>query len=114
MSEPEISDDFKQLGDNLVELLRAAWARPERREIQSELENGLNELGAALNQAAVEFSTSETGQKLKEEVKDLKSRVQSGEVEGTIRKDLKAALTAVNRELEALAKKIRSTESTER
>lgn len=114
MSEPEISDDFKQLGDNLVELLRAAWERPERKEIQSELESGLNELGASLNKAAAEFSTSETGQKLKEEVQDLKSRVQSGEVEGTIRKDLKAALTAVNQELETLAKKIRSTESAER
>lgn len=114
MSEPEISDDFKQLGDNLVELLRAAWERPERKEIQSELENGLNELGTALNKAAAEFSTSETGQKLKEEVQDLKSRVKSGEVEGTIRKDLKAALTAVNRELETLAKKIRSTEAAER
>jgi len=107
MSDPKISDDFKKLGDNLVEVLRAAWERPERKTIQSELETGMNELGAALNRAASEFSESETGQKLKDEVQTLKSRVESGEVEGALREDMRTALAAVNKELEKLATKIR-------
>lgn len=113
MSDPKISDDFKQLGDNLVEVLRAAWERPERKAIQEELETGLNELGAALNRAAGEFTESETGQKLKADVVDLKNRVESGEVEGAIREDVRAALSAVNKELANLAKKIRGTGESE-
>lgn len=110
MSDDTISDDFKRLGENLSEMLRAAWDRPERKAVKADIEHGLNEVGTALNQAISDFSASETGQKVKTEVEEIKSRVRSGEVEESLRSDVKSALKAVNDELEKLIRKIRTQE----
>lgn len=108
MSDEKISDDFKQLGENLSEMLRATWDRPERKAVKAEIERGLNEVGQMLNKAIGDFSESEVGQKMKAEVGEMKTRIQSGEVEETIRSDVKSALKSVNGELEKLIKKIRA------
>ncbi len=109
MSEEKLSDDFKQLGENLAEMLRAAWDRPERKAIQSEIQSGLNELGQALNKTVNDFSESDVGQKVKTEVGEIRAKVQGGEVEDAIRADVQSALKSVNGELEKLISKIRNT-----
>ena len=43
--EPGLADDLRDLGNNLVELLRTAWDRPERKKLREEIESGLAELG---------------------------------------------------------------------
>lgn len=114
MSEEKLSDDFKILGENLAEMLRAAWDRPERKAVKTEIERGLNEVGKALNGAIDEFSASDVGQKIKSEANDIKSRVQSGEVEEALRTDVRSALQSVNKELEKLIQKIRVVEEKEK
>ena len=104
-----LAPDFQQLGENLAEMLRAAWDRPERKNLQREIENGLNEVGAALNQAASEFSVSDTGQKIKTGVEDVKSCVDGGEIESNIRAEVRGALRTMNSELQKLITKLRDT-----
>lgn len=105
----DLGAEFRAFGENLKDMLRAAWARPEREQLQKEIENGLQELGTALRQTADEFSQSEVGQRVKTGVEDIRSRVERGEVERTIHEDLGKALRTVNTELQKLAEKLRTT-----
>lgn len=108
MTDHRISDDFKKLGDHLAGILKAAWDQPERKSVQSEIEKGLTELGAALNQAVQEFSASETGQKIKVEASQVHDRIESGELENSLREGLSSALQKINRELEVLTEKLQN------
>jgi succinate dehydrogenase/fumarate reductase flavoprotein subunit len=109
--EEKLADDFKELGENLVEMLRAAWDRPERKAVKEDIEKGLNEMGQVFNDAMNDFSASDVGQKVKTEVDDLKGRVDSGEVEEKIRSEMKSALSTVNGELTKLIEKMRAAET---
>lgn len=79
MKEQPISDHFRDLGENLVELLRAAWERPEREKAQRDIEGGLRELGDQLNRSI-----------------GVKART-----------EIDSALSSVNAELEKLIRKLR-------
>lgn len=94
-----LSDELRALGENLRSVFQAAWDSDDRRRFQQEFETGLGELASSLSQAARQFSESETGKQMKEDLRDLGERVQSGEVESRVRQDLTAILRKVNEEL---------------
>ncbi len=106
--EEDLGAEFRAFGENLKQMLHAAWDRPERQQWQTEIERGVNELGASLRQATDEFSQSSAGQRVKAGVEDMRSRVESGDVEKIIRKDLGKAMQTVNVELQKLAEKLRA------
>ena len=98
--EQKLSDEFRNLGKNLVEALRAAWETPERKRIQQELENGLDELSSTLKREADNFSESQTGQQLKADIHDLGERFRTGEAQSQVHRELLSALQTVNTELQ--------------
>lgn len=100
-----IGDQLNELGKNLRDALQTAWESEERHKLQKEIEDGLANLGASLSQAAKDFSTSQTGQNLKEDVQDLKVRWQTGEVESKVRSEISEALRKVNEELQKATRK---------
>jgi hypothetical protein len=89
----------------LKQAAEAAWESPEGQRLRSEIKAGLRALETGINQAAVEVTTGETGQKLKAEVEEFSARVRSGDVESQLRKDLLSALRAVNNHLDQAAGK---------
>ncbi len=95
-----ISDQLNELGKNLKSALQSAWESEERRKLQKEIEDGLANLGTSLSQAAKDFSNSQTGQNLKEDVQDIKERWRTGEVSSKVRSDVVEALRKVNAELQ--------------
>jgi hypothetical protein len=95
----EISDELRALGENLRTVFQAAWDSDDRRRLQQEIETGIGELAESLSKAAREFSGSETGKQMKDDVRDLGERLQSGEVETKVREDLTAILRKLNEEL---------------
>jgi hypothetical protein len=66
----EFSDELRALGENLRSVLQAAWDSDDRRRLQREIESGMSELAESLGKAAREFSESEAGWQMKEEVHD--------------------------------------------
>jgi hypothetical protein len=104
-SNDNISDQLNELGKNLRAALQAAWASEERRKLQKEIEDGLADLGASLSQAAKDFSKSPAGQNLKEDVKDMRERWHSGEMESKVRSEVSEALRKVNEELQKATRK---------
>jgi len=101
----DIGDQLNELGKNLREALRTAWESDERRKLQLDIEDGLANLRDSLNEAAKEFSNSQTGQNLKEDVKDLHERWQTGEVGSKVRSEVAEALRTVNKELQKASSK---------
>lgn len=101
--EDNLTDEFRTLGQNLLNTLHAAWERPERKKLQQEIEDGLSELVNTLKDEADTFASSPTGQKVKTEAEDLRQRVQTGEVDTAIRSELLKALQTVNAELKKAA-----------
>jgi signal recognition particle GTPase len=101
----DIGDQLNELGRNLRDALRTAWESDERRKLQQEIEVGLTNLRDSLNEAAKDFSNSQTGQNLKEDVKDLHERWQTGDVGSKVRSEIAEALRTVNRELHNASQK---------
>jgi len=96
----DIGEQLNELGKNLRESLRTAWESDDRRKLQQEIEFGLTNLRDSLNQAASDFTNSQAGQNLKEDVKDLHERWQTGEVGSKVRSEIADALRTVNKELQ--------------
>ena len=100
-----INDQLNELGKNLREALQSAWESEERRKLQKEIEDGLANLGASLSQAAKDFSSSPTGQNIKEDVKDMRERWKTGEMGSKVHSEVVEALRKVNSELQKAVKK---------
>jgi hypothetical protein len=95
----DLARELRALGENLKEVFTAAWESEDRKHMQGELEEGLGELATSLRSAAEEFAASDTGRRLKEDMRDLEARVRSGETSSRVREDLLSALRTVNEEL---------------
>jgi hypothetical protein len=104
-SNEDIGDQLNELGKNLREALRTAWESDERRKLQQDIEEGLANLRDSLNQAAKDFSSSPTGQNLKDDVKDIHERWETGELGSKVRSEIAEALRTVNKELQKASQK---------
>lgn len=100
-----LRDEFRTLGQNLKDMFSSAWESEERRKFQSELEEGMKELGNALNDMANDFKSGELGQTIRNEVDDIGERVRSGEMENKARQEILKALKVLNIELEKTSQK---------
>ena len=99
----DIAAEFRELGKSLTDMLKNAWTSQERQKLQKEIEAGLAELSATLNQAATQFRESPAGKNFKAELEDLRKRVESGKVEAQVREEVLTALRAANAELKKVA-----------
>ncbi len=105
-----LADELSALGKNLIDVLRAAWDRPERQKLQQEIESGISELGSTLRKEAQSVSGSQVGQRIKAEVDDFGERVRSGQVETKVREELLNALQTINLELAKVVQTLSNTE----
>ena len=67
--------------------------------MQGEIEKGLHDLGETLQKEADNFSKSPTGEKIKNEIDDFGTRINSSETRTIIYEDLISALKVANSEL---------------
>lgn len=106
-----ISDEFQELGRNLVNVMKAAWESPERKRLQQEIENGLQELETTIKRETENFSSSPTGQQLKVDVDKFSQKISDSETPETIRKELIKALQMANYELQKMISRFASDET---
>ena len=99
-SADDLASEFHHLGDNLKKMFVNAWESEQRKTLQTEIEEGLSELGDTLKKTADEIQESETGQRIKSEASDFRDRVRDGDVEQKVRSDLTTLLHKLNTELE--------------
>ncbi len=109
--QPDITSQFRELGENIKSFFHSAWEGEESQKFREELQNGLNELGKATNEAVKDIKTSEAGQRIKSEAEDFKARVEAGEVEEKARAEISKVLEFINAELAKLNQQVKPTES---
>lgn len=102
-SEGNLSEEFRKLGKNLVDAAQSAWESPERKKLQSEIEQGLSEFQGAMKEEIDHWRESPTAQRVKADIEDVSERVRSSEIEKNIREELLVALRSANSELEKIA-----------
>jgi hypothetical protein len=105
--QPDITSQFRELGENIKSFFHAAWESEESQNFREELKNGLDELGKATNEAVEEFKSSDTGQKFKAEADDFLNRVETGHVEAKAREEISKVLSFLNEELGNLNEQIK-------
>lgn len=101
----DIGEQLNELGKNLRDALRTAWESEERQKLQQEIAIGLTNLRDSLNEAANDFSSSQTGQNIKGDVDELRQKWHTGELGSKVREEIAEALRTVNRELEKAARR---------
>jgi|SaaInl7_200m_RNA_FD_contig_31_227505_length_740_multi_6_in_0_out_0_1 hypothetical protein len=109
--QPDLTSQFRELGDNLKNMLQTAWQSDEAHNLRQDIKDGLNELGKAANDAVTEFNASEAGQHIKDEAQEFKSRVQSGEVETQAREEISKILNTINTELDKAISQLSKSEN---
>lgn len=109
--EENLTSALHKLGENLLQTLQAAWDSPERKKLQQEIEDGLNDITQTVERQVEDFKQSPTGQQLKADIDDLRERVRSGEAESQLRQELLKALQTINTELEKASARLRNVTS---
>lgn len=100
-------DAFHKLGQSLAGTIQAAWDHPERKKVQSEIEEGLSDMSATLKNEVDKLQQSPAGQQLKSDFDEFAERVRSGETSEQLRNELLKALQIANTELEKAASYLR-------
>jgi hypothetical protein len=104
---PDLVADLRELGENLRETLRSAWASRERAQLQAEIEQGLKALGETVSRT-VDEAAHELGdrQRVRERVAEVRTKVagvreefRPGHVADRTRTELHEVLTRVNAQL---------------
>ncbi len=75
-----LGDEIRDFGKSLGDFFKSAWDSEERKEVEEDITSALNEVADTFRQLADDITTGETGQQIKAEYKDLKERVDSGEL----------------------------------
>lgn len=109
--ENDFGEELHEFGKNLSDFLRTAWASEERKKFQKDLESTISGLGVSIDQAAENFSKSDTGKQMKEDLQDLKEGFKTGETQEKARREVLEALKKMNEELTKAKEKWNSASS---
>lgn len=101
--QPDLSAEFKKLGQQVAETLRTAWHSEERVKIETEIREGMKTVADEVSKAFHEARDSEAAQKVKSEADHLKEQVKSGEISAKARRNMAQALGWLSQELGKLA-----------
>lgn len=112
-SEEKISDEFRELGKNLTEVMRAIWESPERKKFQQDILTSISDLGVTLKQEADAFINSPTGQRIKTNAEGIRKGIRKEEVESRVRGELLSALHSTNTRLRQAIERMESSETSE-
>jgi vacuolar-type H+-ATPase subunit E/Vma4 len=104
MPSDEKRDDSLQaeldaLGENLQRVIRKVWESEERRQLQADVEQGLEGTLQHLRQELKDFQESETAERLKADLGSVERELRSGETAGRVRQEILDVLRRLNAEL---------------
>lgn len=101
--EPDVSDALRDLGRQFAETMQAAWNSQERRELESEVREGVQYFSEEVQRVFKDAKESPAAKRVKEEAEEVKVRVESGEATQKARSGFVEGLHWLSRELEKLA-----------
>jgi hypothetical protein len=97
--ESDLTEELRQLGANLTDTLRSAWASEERKKVQVEIESGLQSISEEFRKAGDEIDVKGIGEEVRSGVEDASQKIQSGEAGDRVRNELLSVLQTINTQL---------------
>ena len=94
-----LRQELEALGDNLKQAMESVWESEERQRLQAEIESGLEQALSVVRSEVAAFSESETGERLRSDLKSIHKELESGEAASQLRQDLASALRSINQGL---------------
>jgi hypothetical protein len=91
--------ELNALGENLQRVIRNVWESDERKQLQADVEQGLEGTLRHLRQELKEFQESETADRLKADLGSVERELRSGEAAGRVRQEILDVLHRLNAEL---------------
>ena len=104
----DLKDQFRNLGENIKNVLNNAWDSQERQNVQQEIQDGLNEVGEIMESLVGGVRDSEPGKKFVEGMDNLSEKYQSGEMQAQVRESLVSAMDTLNANLKKASDKFNS------
>jgi soluble cytochrome b562 len=98
-----VTEALRNLGQQLANTMQAAWDSSERKEIEKELREGMQQFAAEVDKAFNQAKTSPAGQRAQEEAAELKESFEKGELAPKIQSNLVQGLHWLSDELGKLA-----------
>jgi len=83
----------------MAEALRTAWESEDRKKLQAEIVEGMQQFGNEVGEAAKKANESETAKQLKTQAEKMASDLKSSEVTDAVRKSMIGGLEILNQEL---------------
>jgi hypothetical protein len=106
----DIAEALRNLGQQFANTMQAAWDSAERKEIEKELREGMQQFSAEVDKAFQQAKTSPAGQRAQEEAAELKDSFEKGELAPKIQGSLVQGLHWLSDELGKLADQFARTE----
>ncbi len=100
-----LGDEIRDFGKSLGDFFKSAWDSEERKEVEEDITGALNDVADTFRQLADDITTGETGQQIKAEYKDLKERVDSGELKDKAHSEISKAIQSLKQELDNITGK---------
>ena len=91
--------ELNALGENLQRVIRNVWESDERKQLQADVEQGLEGTLRHLRQELKEFQESETADRLKADLGSVERELRSGETASRVRQEILDVLQRLNAEL---------------
>ena len=98
--EDNLQAELNALGENLQRAIRNVWQSDERKQLQADVEGGLEAALEHLRGELKEFQGSETGERLKADLQSVENELRSGETATLMRQEILRVLQRLNAELE--------------
>lgn len=95
-----ISEELHQLGRNLHQIIDSAWESQERIQLEAELSKGLTDLGNSFKKSFEEFSQSETGKQIRNNLDEINQQIQENKVDEKVQSEVINILRKINVEIE--------------
>ena len=99
----DVSAELKNLGRQLAETFKTAWASEERKKVEGEIRQGVKTFVDEMDKAIREVKKSPAAQKVREEAAEIKTRAESGELSQKTKANMAQGLRWLSEELEKLA-----------
>ncbi len=101
--QPDVVAEFRNLGRQFGETLRAAWNSEERREFEHEMREGVQTFANEVDKAFKDVMASDPAKKAKAEAEEIKGKAESADIGQKTRSSLAQGLRWFSDELSRVA-----------
>lgn len=104
--EKSVSGELSRLGRQVAEAIGTAWESEDRRRLQTEVTQGLENFGNEVSEALRKASESDAARQVREQTEDVITQIREGDVSEQVRKGLISGLAAINEGLGKLLERL--------